>query len=73
MLICTDGLADARDFNGEKFGKARVRTALVDLLAAEPDASADRIADHLIWENRRFVGMNRRADDTTLVVVRVTG
>lgn len=72
LLICTDGLADARDFDGAKFGKKRIRESLVALLAAEPDAGADRIADHLIWENRRFVGMNRRTDDTTLVVLRMT-
>lgn len=73
LLVCTDGLADARDFSGAKYGKRRIREALLALLAAEPDAGADRIADHLIWENRRFVGMNRRADDTTLVTLRVAG
>lgn len=71
LLICTDGLADARDFSGAKYGKARIRDALRFVVAADPNATADRIADHLIWESRRFVGMNRRVDDTTLLVMRI--
>lgn len=73
VLLYTDGLADARSFDGVKYGKDRVRAALLDAVSTSPHATADQIADHLLWENRRFVGMNRRADDTTLVVLRVTG
>lgn len=72
LLAYTDGLSDSMNFDGEKFGKPRVRRALEDAIRLEPGANAERIADHIIWENRRFVGLNRRTDDTTLVVVRVT-
>ena len=71
VLAYTDGLCDTTNFDGEKFGKRRVRQALLDVLTSTPSASADTIADHLIWENRRFVGLNTRSDDTTLVVMRV--
>ncbi len=70
LLAYTDGLPDTMSFDGEKYGKKRVRQALLDVLSAEPDATADKIADHLVWENRRFSGLNRRVDDTTLVVLR---
>ncbi len=72
LLAYTDGLSDSMNFDGEKYGKARVRRALEESLRLEADPSAERVADHIVWENRRFVGLNRRTDDTTLVVVRVT-
>lgn len=71
LVIHTDGLTDVVDFEGRKFGKQRVRQALLDVLRAEPDADANRIADHLIWEHRRFAGLSPRTDDTTLIVLRV--
>lgn len=73
VVIYTDGLVDTTNFDGEKFGKARIRGALLSILAGEPEADAARIADHLIWENRRFVGLNQRTDDTTVFVLRVRG
>ncbi len=72
LLAYTDGLPDSMNFDGDKFGKRRVRAALEDALRLDPQASAERIADHVIWENRRFVGLNRRTDDTTVVILRVT-
>ncbi len=39
--------------------------------AAEPTAPAARILDLLHWEVRRFTGLSNRADDETLVVLRV--
>ena len=73
VLMHTDGLSDAVNFEGEKFGRRRVLQSLLDALRADPDADANRIADHLIWEHRRFAGMSHRTDDTTLIVVRVAG
>ncbi len=68
IFIYTDGLSDAVTFSGEKFGKARVRETLLRYR----DLSAEQICQNMIWETRRFVGLNRRTDDTTLVAVRVT-
>lgn len=71
LLASTDGLTDAMNFQGAKFGRARMKTTLVEFLRASPRASAREIADHLIWEVRRFVGMNPQTDDITMVVIRV--
>ncbi len=72
LLLYSDGLSDAMNFDGKKFGRDRVRRALLDALAAEPSASAERVAAHLIWEMRRFAGLRTQTDDVTMVVVRVT-
>jgi sigma-B regulation protein RsbU (phosphoserine phosphatase) len=63
----TDGIIDAFNFDGERFGLDRVMKAAVEVA----DQPADDIANHILWEARRFVGMNDRFDDITLVVVKV--
>jgi len=70
LVVFSDGLTEAFDFGGQQFGRRRVKSAILDLLALEPDASAQRIANHLLWEIRRFVGLNRQSDDMTILVVR---
>jgi sigma-B regulation protein RsbU (phosphoserine phosphatase) len=70
LLLYTDGLPDAMNFERETFGRARVVEAL-KAIGASADASADAVADHLLWEVRKFAGMARRTDDITMVVVRV--
>lgn len=67
LWIYTDGVPDAMNYNGEKFGKERMRQALVRY-AKEP---AEQICRQMLWETRRFAGLNRRTDDTTIVVVKV--
>ena len=69
LWIYTDGVPDAMNYAGEKFGKPRMREALLKYLH-EP---AEQICRQMLWETRRFVGLNRRTDDTTIVVVKVTG
>jgi phosphoserine phosphatase RsbU/P len=69
LWIYTDGVPDAMNFQGEKFGKKRMRECLLAHLG-EP---AEQICRQMLWETRRFVGLNRRTDDTTMVVVKVTG
>lgn len=71
LVAYTDGVTDATNFNREKFGKKRLRAALLSILTAEPTASAARILDLLHWEVRRFTGLAARIDDETLVVMRV--
>ncbi|MEI7766837.1 MAG: GAF domain-containing SpoIIE family protein phosphatase [Phycisphaerae bacterium] len=69
MLVYTDGLTDAMNFSDEKYGKPRLREALLNL--ARSNMPAEMICRQLLWETRRFVGLNRRNDDTTLVALRV--
>jgi serine phosphatase RsbU (regulator of sigma subunit) len=68
LWIYTDGVPDAMNYQGDKFGKPRMRECLLAHLR-EP---AEQICRQMLWETRRFVGLNRRTDDTTMVVVKVT-
>lgn len=71
LVMFTDGLSDTMAFDGQRFTKRRIRRAALQALRDTPNASADTVADHIIWENRRFAGLNERTDDTTLIVLRV--
>jgi sigma-B regulation protein RsbU (phosphoserine phosphatase) len=71
LAIYTDGLTDASDFNGKRFGGTRIKKAIVELLAEDPHASAQRVVDHVAWHIRQFIGMNTPPDDMTMVVLRV--
>lgn len=73
FLAYTDGVTDMLDFQGRKFGKARLRQVVRELLSKEPEAPAARIIEHLFWELRQFGGILERPDDQTVVVVRVKG
>ncbi len=68
LWVYTDGVPDAMNYSGEKFGKGRMKDALLKYR----DLSAEQICRQMLWETRRFVGLNRRTDDTTIVVVKVT-
>ncbi len=69
LVICTDGLPEAINFQDEAFGRRRVRAAA--LAAWGRGEAAEGIAKHLLWEMRRFAGLQTRLDDLTLVVIRV--
>ncbi|MEZ6210965.1 MAG: GAF domain-containing SpoIIE family protein phosphatase [Phycisphaerales bacterium] len=70
LVACTDGLIEAQNFEGESFGRKRLLETVARFLRENPDAPARGVADHAIWEGRRFVGLHKRADDTTIVVIR---
>lgn len=72
VVAYTDGLHDAADFSGDRFGGTRVKKALIELLEGNPGATAQEITDHIVWHLRQFTGLAGRSDDVTLVVVRVT-
>jgi len=66
LLLYTDGLSDAMNFDQERFGTPRVLSAF-----AEGGESADAIAQNILWHLRRFIGMAKRTDDVTMIVVKV--
>lgn len=66
LLLYTDGLADSMNFQMEPFGRQRITEALG--LGGE---TAEEVAQQILWSMRRFVGMSRRVDDVTMIVVRV--
>jgi sigma-B regulation protein RsbU (phosphoserine phosphatase) len=71
LVAYTDGLPDTLDFNGRKFGKPRLRAAVLEILGKEPDAPAAKIIEHVLWTLRQFAGLASRPDDQTIVVLRV--
>lgn len=71
VVACTDGTHEAMNFEGEKFGQARLRRVIADILTERPGATSRDIVDHILWEIRRYTGLARASDDITIVALRV--
>ncbi len=69
VLFTTDGLIEAMDFHEEEFGRDRMIEAAIS--AVDQGMAAGGIAQHVLWEMRRFTGLREHGDDVTLVAVRV--
>lgn len=67
ILLYTDGLVDAFDFNEKSFGRGRIE----DALREAADRPAGEALNHVLWSLRKFTGLRRSFDDTTLVTVKV--
>lgn len=67
LLIYTDGVSDASNFQSQRFGRQRIREAVVE----SSQGSAQDIVNHVLWQTRRYVGLNKRPDDMTIVAVKV--
>jgi len=68
-LMCySDGLSDAMNFLDESFGRPRITTALLNATCEHDDA--ETITAHILWEMRRFTGLQKRFDDLTIVTVK---
>jgi len=68
LMIYSDGLSDAMNFQDESFGRKRIVAALLDAVADHEDA--ETITAHILWEMRRFTGLQERFDDLTIVTVK---
>ncbi|HEX8911863.1 MAG TPA: SpoIIE family protein phosphatase [Humisphaera sp.] len=66
LLMYTDGLPDGRNFADESFGRQRVIDAF-----RQGGASAEAIAQNVLWLHRKHVGLAKQTDDITMIVVRV--
>lgn len=71
LVAYTDGVNDAQNFSNEKFGKKRLKSAVLKALAQNPEATAAQILEAIQWELRQFIGLRDRTDDQTLAIVRV--
>jgi len=69
VLAHTDGLNEAMNFDDEPFGLHRVQATAIG--AARPDQTADGMAKEILWQMRRFAGLQTRFDDLTLICVKV--
>jgi len=67
LLFFTDGLIDAANFDGDLWGKER----MLDAARKFTSGSAEQMIKHVLGHRRRFVGLARQIDDTSMVVVKV--
>lgn len=67
ILMYTDGVVDAANFEGDPFGRERLRESLLRH-AALP---ASQLAKQILWDVRRYAGLSRLMDDITLVAIGV--
>jgi len=68
LLLYTDGVVEAANFEGQRFGRERLRESLTRYGHLE----AAQIVRNIMWDLRRFVGLAEQTDDITMVAVKVT-
>ncbi len=68
LLFYTDGLIDAANFDGELWG----RENLLETAKKFTADSAEQMIKDILGYRRRFVGLARQVDDTSIVVVKVS-
>ncbi|MGQ0629374.1 MAG: PP2C family protein-serine/threonine phosphatase [Phycisphaerales bacterium] len=71
LVAYTDGVSEASNFDNRKFGRDRIKSAVLNLLTERPGATAAEIVERIIRELRTFCGLRTVHDDVTLVVLRV--
>ncbi|RPI63157.1 MAG: hypothetical protein EHM48_02920, partial [Planctomycetaceae bacterium] len=69
VIIYTDGLSEAMNFDDVPFGRERIADAAKAAIAQKQ--SADGIVRHMLWAMRKFAGLQTRFDDLTLVAIKV--
>ncbi len=69
ILLGSDGVWEAENMDGEKFGRERVEK----ILASNSHQSSEAIADTVTEEVTRFRGEKPQGDDITLVVIKTVG
>jgi phosphoserine phosphatase RsbU/P len=67
LLLYTDGLPDAMNFQHQTYGRQRLTEAY-----AKGGPTAEAVAQNLLWDMRRFAGIQKPTDDVTMIVMRVT-
>ena len=67
LLFYTDGLIDAMDFNSELWGRERLLEATMRFV----DCPADHVVRNVLAYRRRFAGLARQVDDTSIIAVKV--
>jgi phosphoserine phosphatase RsbU/P len=67
LLFYTDGLTDAINFDNELWGREK----LLETAGRFAGESAEQMVSDILGYRRRFVGLARQVDDTSMVVVKV--
>jgi sigma-B regulation protein RsbU (phosphoserine phosphatase) len=66
LLLYTDGLPDALNFRDTPYGRQRILDAF-----GQGGDTAEQVAQNILWDLRKFIGLTKRTDDVTLMVVKV--
>jgi sigma-B regulation protein RsbU (phosphoserine phosphatase) len=66
LVLFTDGVSDARNHRGDRFGEERV----LDIVRRSRGETADAVVDRVFDALHRFLGRAAVRDDLTVVVVR---
>jgi sigma-B regulation protein RsbU (phosphoserine phosphatase) len=67
LLLYTDGLMDAMNFEKERFGRERIVQAFL-----QGGGTAENVVDSILWSLRKFTGMEKPTDDVTMIVAKVS-
>jgi len=67
LMFYTDGLIDAVDFDGQPWGRDRLIKAARKYAAD----TAEQMVKNILAYRRRFVGLARQVDDTSIIIVKV--
>ena len=66
VMLCSDGVTEARNVDGDEFGGNRLAMLLRDAHGEEPEAVLERVLKAV----REFVGREPQTDDITALVLR---
>jgi sigma-B regulation protein RsbU (phosphoserine phosphatase) len=66
LLLYTDGLTDAMNFQQERFGKQRIIDAFT-----QDGPTAEAVIENILWSMRKFTGIAKPTDDVTMIVAKV--
>ncbi len=65
VILYTDGMIDAMNFQKETFGLERFEESIVKHIGQDPSQAVKNI----LWDLRRFTGLATQSDDITLVII----
>lgn len=68
LVFVTDGVTEAMDFQGVQYGWDR----LLESIQKHQALNAKLLAQQILWDVRRFVGLAEQSDDITIVAVKKT-
>ena len=67
VLLYTDGLIDAMNFDRQLWGRER----LFEVIKGHPDCTAEQLIGNIGRYRRRFSGLAKQIDDTSIVAIRL--
>lgn len=66
LVMTTDGVTEAMDFQGAAYGQERLRSSI----RRHHSLEAQLLASQILWDVRRFAGLVEQSDDISVVAVK---